>query len=883
MPPKRVPTGTHPPAGKPRASTGNVAAAAGTGTGTGTGTESSASTLEKRSKKRKAEEDANIKKYAEQIKQKEMAKKRQQSMAPTTTAAASSTATATGTPRRTKSMSNTTTGKSSSSSAAAAATTSTTTAKVPPSLQPPQRQAPVKKPPQKSRSSWKPPTTGTNMEVDNEPEEEDDDDEQEEVKDAIPTPPSSKRRRIDYSRHSVSAPVAAVDRVDPDVDRARKWYQENLAPTVQKRPATGNSLSTSSTSTTGTTVYGTADILSTPKPPPQQYSEANIAPAISHAPSSWKVQTEAVTPPRRNTTTSGRTTGTGMPYYRSDKNARTSIVNLPPPSQTLRNRIHSSSKSLLQKAPFGSPLPTIPSTIQQQPQHPMTSAQSPRLALPSADELNVPHHEPTILSPNYHHRSSSSSQYHDHVDDDYVNEANTILHQQQQYRQSSSSSDQEGKVDRHGANEQNPFIARNKDAWIAFIAFAGVLLLSFIVALIMDPDAVLSKSTTSFFSSLNRSSKPLSAAGNQPCFMDHPIRNNVEIEEEIALIGHNHRVCEDATHPCPRGGHCMDGKLKLCYDSYLQVSPDGTSCIFTDEAQRDFNTIFDLLTKYTVQHFCMGPKRAKNPFYIRDSSSSNESHEDGSARKDAADVIRRTPLYDYRSITDVLLLQYSPKLMIHATVANKNENTESIISMAKIIVERNEHDGSMLIGLHPSQHVPLPFDCFLTKITFSLLKTLMVWIGTVSVWILSRIVLCYIEYPITLIGLSIVVGVTSMIIQKRGRVRRAQIQFTNEVVSFRERVYDELMKDKNTSIPALMICDRIAWNLYPTSSQKRRRIREVILPYVSRDLETDSRIIVSWRAASSGFGRTTTKPELHWQWKDTQPHMSTTTMEQTQH
>ncbi len=837
MPPKRiVPTATGTPAGKPRAS--NVAAAAGTDTGT--------STLEKRSKKRKAEEDANVKKYAGQIKQKEMAKKRQQSLAPTTTTAASSIAT--GTPRKAKSLSNT-------------SATSATSAIVP-SLR--QRQSNLKKPPvatsaQKSRSSLKAPII---MEVDNE-QEEDQEDNQEE-KNAIPAPPSSKRRRIDYSRESVPAdvPAATADRADPDVDRARKWYQEHLATTVKKRQA--NSFGTSSTSTTGATVHGTADILSTPKPPPQQYSDANTTQQVSHAPSSWKVQTEAVTPPRRNTSTRGRTTGT--PYYRSDQN-RTSIVDLPPSSQTLRNRINSSSKSL-QKAPFGSPLPTIPSTIQHQKSSAaVTSAQSPLLALPSADELNV-HHEPTILSPNYNRRS----QYDD------VDEANTMLHQQQQYRQSSI---QEGNVDHHGANEQNSSIARNKDAWIAFIAFAGVLLLSFIVALVVDPDAVLPESTIPFFSTLNRTSEPSAAAGNQPCFMDHPIRNNVEIEEEIALIGHSHRVCEDPTHPCPRGGHCMDGKLKLCYDPYLQVSPDGISCIFTDQAQRDFNTIFDLLTKYTVQHVCMGPKRAKNPFYISDSSSSNESHEDGSALKDA-DVIRRTPLYDYRSITDVLLLQYNPKLMIHATVANKNENTKSIISMAKIIVERNEHDGSMLIGLHPSQHVPLPFDCFLTKITFSVLKTLMVWIGTVSVWILSRIVLCYIEYPITLIGLSIVVGVTSMFIQKRGRVRRAQIQFTNEVVSFRERVYDELMKDKNTSIPALMICDRIAWNLYPTSSQKRRRIREVILPCVSRDLETDSRIIVSWRATTTGLGRTTTTPELHWQWKDTQPHMSTTMMEQTQ-
>ena len=858
-------------------------------------------------KKRKAEEEnANIMKYAQQIQQKELEKKRlsQQhtSIVPTiTTSSRRATANQVGTTtkRTSKSMPHTTVSSTSRRRAVA------------------------------GRKS-------VSKDVKEAPEEEDDDEddddeeeeaEEEEEEETIQLPPSSKRQRIVYSdagkTFTVVPTVAAATtlaittssttvtgtnaterasyphRNDPDHDRAKLWYEEKMAKNRNINSNSGSSNSvkqqrpTNAFGTIGSVqqpqqVVPADDIPSTLKPPPQQqlqhYSNTNASHTVSFASSTMTSRnTQVLTPPRNNIATGGG--GGNNPYSRSHQAATSHIVDQPPSTQQLQQQMlrHRTStggslkssfprRASLEKAPFGSPIPTLSSTLP----HPKSSnnttgvslVQSPLLSMPSADELNS-HHEPTMLSPNYNRKNF------DHRVDDTTTDT---THLQPPYRPTSGQvTEYTSEMDHRRGDEPNIANAGNKDAWMASMAFVCVLLLSFLVALVMEPAAVLPESTISYFMSriMNSELSTTATLKQTPCFMDHPIRNNVEIEEEIALLGNN-RACDDQTQqqPCPHGGHCMDGKLKLCYDSYLQVAPDGGSCVFTDQAQRDFDAIVDLLTKYTVQHICIGPKRAKNPFYVQESSllALNEDND--------VDVNRRAPMFDYRSISDVLLLQYSPKLMLHATSKNSNTekaNASSGVLNDKILIERNELDGSILIGLHPTQNVPLPFDCYVTKITFSMLKTFMVWIGTVSVWIISRILLCYMEYPIALIGLTVTVSLTAIVLQKRDKARRAQIQFTNEVVGFRERVYDELMKDQNTSIPARIICDRIAWNMYPRSSQKRRRIHDIIFPCVSRDLETDSRIIVSWRAATS-----TTSAELHWQWNDTQPHTSTTKLRQTQ-
>jgi hypothetical protein len=458
-----------------------------------------------------------------------------------------------------------------------------------------------------------------------------------------------------------------------------------------------------------------------------------------------------------------------------------------------------------------------------------------------------------------------------------------------------------------------------QDTWIAGIAFLGVLVISVGVAMIMDPSSSSSSSSVdpeepwwtrivvsvmTWIPSLPnvQSTVPSPPPSSQlPCFRDYPIRNNIQVEEDfgmdrISMAPHcsssssSSSAADDTTTrgtttwtACPRGGHCVGGYLKLCYDNYLQVSLDGTCCIFTQQAQQDVDAIIDLLTQYTIEYMCVGPQRAQNPCYAQDLVSSQLLQSTGttndSVMMDPLDHhYQSSPLFFFRSITDTLQIPYNPKLLLHTQHRPQfdHDHTGDGGDNDVFIFERNEKDGSILIGLHPSQTIELPWGCYMKKMILSIVTTLVVWIWTAVIVIGSWILSYFMESPILSIFVTSTGLLSYMTIRMIQQRRRVQRQLEYDIVQLRERVYDELCKDRRTAVPAQVICDRIAWNVYPTSYPQRYRIHHILYPFVVRDIESDRRVIKSWSTANNSNSTTTSPniPELCWQWVDPQPHSS---------
>jgi hypothetical protein len=403
-------------------------------------------------------------------------------------------------------------------------------------------------------------------------------------------------------------------------------------------------------------------------------------------------------------------------------------------------------------------------------------------------------------------------------------------------------------------DENHSALLRQSWVW-ASLGLVGVVLVSVLVAQVamndMGGGTINSTKTTT-----------TNTATLSPCFEDYPIRTNMEIEED--LLGTLNPHCDNASHrpPCPAGGHCAGGTLKLCYDHFLHVSDD--ACVLTDASQRQLEALVDVLERYTVQHEChtghrsrsgSHRSRGKNPFFAQESSGMGDDR-------------RSVPLFYYKSLTDVLDIPHNPELLVYTTNAENTSNNTNHMFLIE-----DHPDGSLLVGLHPLRPIPLPLGCFMKKISLRLFSTVFAWTWTFVIVIGSWILSFYTDSPVVAVCATVLVLAVLSVSRTARRERHARQALVAEVVQFRERVYEELVRDHGRPpVPAQVLCDRIAWHAYPRSRRQREYMHRQLFPFVVRDLESDSRVVKSWTAGSTG----SSQPELHWQWVDSQPHRATT-------
>jgi hypothetical protein len=312
----------------------------------------------------------------------------------------------------------------------------------------------------------------------------------------------------------------------------------------------------------------------------------------------------------------------------------------------------------------------------------------------------------------------------------------------------------------------------------------------------------------------------------QPCFTDYPFAKDLQdsMTSESPHCAGNRVI----RVPCPKRAHCANGYLVSCNSDYFEPSAAGTTCVWKAHELGQCNLWREALEQWTIDTVCS--KTSLGTQFLVSNDETSESSR---------------PLFDYKSAAEELDMTYDPKLL--RTVNDERED--------KVFLIKKSDSGAVLIGLHHSQAIELPFECSVSQWAWRSWGTLVGLSGTIVRVLATCIWSFMLQHPL----ISFAIGAFLCYAVMYWKMKRAHYRTAAAFYNFRDDVFEEISNSSPHSIPADIIRDRIINRKHLPPKAHKEMIS--LFPKVKQFIEDDKRVKKEYQPGNV----------VLWQWLDHEP------------
>lgn len=308
------------------------------------------------------------------------------------------------------------------------------------------------------------------------------------------------------------------------------------------------------------------------------------------------------------------------------------------------------------------------------------------------------------------------------------------------------------------------------------------------------------------------------------CFHDSTLGDDVDVPVIAACLDTNTTETTAVVwQDCPPYGRCEGGSLLKCLDGF-DIADQG--CFPSASSNESLEALVVLLQEWTAVDVCRGHPE----------------------RKEALGYGNR-PLFHFSRVTGELELGYNLPLVKHA-------------NHSRFLLEASG-DGNVWIALHPDVHVPISLLCSTKMCLFGLCTLLLGGLKTTVFAYWEALT----EEPYLVGFLSIAFLGIGYVVRSRQTKQAKYRLLQKDLHACRELIIDLLSADPATSLSTNCLSEKTKWALYPGEARSRVRISKVVMPRLSNELKTDTRIRRTHQVKDG-------LKQEHWQWTAAPPSNS---------